>query len=420
MLDMGFTDDIESILESTPDDRQTVLFSATLPHADQRRSPSATSAIRCRSRSARARPKPATRRSIRQTVYVVQRAHKPHALGRILDIEAPQCGARVLPHTHRGRPAHRDDERARLPRRGAARRHGPGPARPCDGPPARRHRRTARRHRRRRPRARRRHAHPRRQLRRAVGRRRATCTASAASGGPGAKASAITLAEPREQRQLENIERLTKQTDHRREGADGRRPARAPDRADRRRRSASRSRRADLEDYNTVLHALSGERQRPQHRARGDQARARGRRRAASTSVEIPDASERFRNDAQDERPASRTTARAIDGKKRGKSTRTAERPRAAASDEPTRTSCTSASAARVACDPATSSARSPTRPDCRVARSARSASPTTSRVVGVPAGAGRQRHRRRWATPSMRGKKATVRRYSDDRKFSK
>ncbi len=31
MLDMGFTDDIEAILERTPDDRQTVLFSATMP-----------------------------------------------------------------------------------------------------------------------------------------------------------------------------------------------------------------------------------------------------------------------------------------------------------------------------------------------------------------------------------------------------
>ena len=31
MLDMGFADDIESILDATPSDRQTVLFSATLP-----------------------------------------------------------------------------------------------------------------------------------------------------------------------------------------------------------------------------------------------------------------------------------------------------------------------------------------------------------------------------------------------------
>src|SRR5690606_34003051 len=31
MLDMGFREDIEKILEETPDERQTVLFSATLP-----------------------------------------------------------------------------------------------------------------------------------------------------------------------------------------------------------------------------------------------------------------------------------------------------------------------------------------------------------------------------------------------------
>ena len=31
MLDMGFAEDIESILEGTPDGVQTVLFSATMP-----------------------------------------------------------------------------------------------------------------------------------------------------------------------------------------------------------------------------------------------------------------------------------------------------------------------------------------------------------------------------------------------------
>ena len=30
MLDMGFRDDIETILESIPDDRQTLMFSATM------------------------------------------------------------------------------------------------------------------------------------------------------------------------------------------------------------------------------------------------------------------------------------------------------------------------------------------------------------------------------------------------------
>jgi ATP-dependent RNA helicase DeaD len=31
MLDMGFAEDIEAILRHTPQDRQTVLFSATMP-----------------------------------------------------------------------------------------------------------------------------------------------------------------------------------------------------------------------------------------------------------------------------------------------------------------------------------------------------------------------------------------------------
>jgi len=31
MLDMGFAEDIETILDGTPEDRQTVLFSATMP-----------------------------------------------------------------------------------------------------------------------------------------------------------------------------------------------------------------------------------------------------------------------------------------------------------------------------------------------------------------------------------------------------
>ena len=124
---------------------------------------------------------------VTQRAYVVQRAHKPAALGPHPRHRGAEGRPRLLPHTHRGRPADRDDERARLPRRGAARRHGPGPARPRDGPAARRHRRAAHRHRRRRPRARRRRAHPRRQLRRARRRPRATCTASGASGGRGAR-----------------------------------------------------------------------------------------------------------------------------------------------------------------------------------------------------------------------------------------
>jgi len=89
MLDMGFTDDIESILESTPDDRQTVLFSATMP---SRITSIAKRYQRSPERITIGRPdsEPGAKVLVRQTVYVVQRAHKPSALGRILDIEAPK------------------------------------------------------------------------------------------------------------------------------------------------------------------------------------------------------------------------------------------------------------------------------------------------------------------------------------------
>ncbi len=87
MLDMGFTDDIESILNETPADRQTVLFSATMPRRivgiakRHQRDP-------VRIEIGRA-PTAAGKALVRQTVYFVPRPHKASALGRILDIEDP-------------------------------------------------------------------------------------------------------------------------------------------------------------------------------------------------------------------------------------------------------------------------------------------------------------------------------------------
>ncbi|MDH3302662.1 MAG: DEAD/DEAH box helicase [Acidimicrobiia bacterium] len=88
MLDMGFAEDIELILESTPPTRQTALFSATMP-------PRIT-AIAARHQSDPVRIKvgmgddaPA-KNLVRQAVYLVQRKHKSAALGRIIDIEAPE------------------------------------------------------------------------------------------------------------------------------------------------------------------------------------------------------------------------------------------------------------------------------------------------------------------------------------------
>jgi ATP-dependent RNA helicase DeaD len=88
MLDMGFAEDIEAILEQTPADRQTVLFSATMP---PRIESIAGAHLRepVRIRMGRATTEPGEAPLVRQSAYVVPRSHKPAALGRILDIEAP-------------------------------------------------------------------------------------------------------------------------------------------------------------------------------------------------------------------------------------------------------------------------------------------------------------------------------------------
>ncbi len=99
MLDMGFAEDLEAILDALPPERQTVLFSATMP-------PRITSIAKAHLREpvvihidrtgtdADALPK------VRQVAYVVNRNHKAAALGRILDMEVPDsalvfCRTRV-------------------------------------------------------------------------------------------------------------------------------------------------------------------------------------------------------------------------------------------------------------------------------------------------------------------------------------
>ena len=88
MLDMGFADDIEAILHDVPGERQTVLFSATMP---PRIDAIARRHLRdpVRIRLGREAPAPGEAALVRQSAYVVPRAHKPAALGRILDVEAP-------------------------------------------------------------------------------------------------------------------------------------------------------------------------------------------------------------------------------------------------------------------------------------------------------------------------------------------
>jgi ATP-dependent RNA helicase DeaD len=88
MLDMGFAEDIETILQETPEERQTVLFSATMPSRLDR---IARNHLRepVRIEMGREAPEEGEGPLVRQSAYVVARAHKPAALGRMLDVEAP-------------------------------------------------------------------------------------------------------------------------------------------------------------------------------------------------------------------------------------------------------------------------------------------------------------------------------------------
>jgi len=88
MLDMGFAEDLEAILAATPPEKQTALFSATLPPRidaiarSHLRAP-VTVAV---DRGVRRAGAPA---GVRQVAYVVPRAQKMAALGRVLDVEQP-------------------------------------------------------------------------------------------------------------------------------------------------------------------------------------------------------------------------------------------------------------------------------------------------------------------------------------------
>jgi ATP-dependent RNA helicase DeaD len=88
MLDMGFAEDIEAILAETPQSRQTVLFSATMP---PRIDGIARRHLRdpVRIQMGREASAPGEIPLVRQSAYVVARAHKPAALGRVLDVETP-------------------------------------------------------------------------------------------------------------------------------------------------------------------------------------------------------------------------------------------------------------------------------------------------------------------------------------------
>ena len=90
MLDMGFAEDLEAILSATPKEKQVALFSATLP---PRISAIAKTHLRDPHviRIDATAVKAGNSAKVRQVAYLVPRAHKMAALGRILDVEQPKA-----------------------------------------------------------------------------------------------------------------------------------------------------------------------------------------------------------------------------------------------------------------------------------------------------------------------------------------
>ncbi|QAY66408.1 DEAD/DEAH box helicase [Paenibacillus protaetiae] len=86
MLDMGFMDDIQSILSMVPEERQTMLFSATMPPNIQKlaqqflKNPEHVSVI----------PKQVSAPTIAQSYVEVHERQKFDALSRLLDMESPE------------------------------------------------------------------------------------------------------------------------------------------------------------------------------------------------------------------------------------------------------------------------------------------------------------------------------------------
>src|SRR5688572_14444132 len=88
MLDMGFRDDIEFILQAVPAERQTVFFSATLPRAIQE-------LIKKYARdphNVRIEQKTMTVPTVEQIYYEVDRRHKIEVLTRLIDIHDLKLG----------------------------------------------------------------------------------------------------------------------------------------------------------------------------------------------------------------------------------------------------------------------------------------------------------------------------------------
>ncbi len=87
MLDMGFLPDVERILRQTPPERQTTLFSATMPDAIFQL---ASRHLKQPERITLSQPRAITVPTVEQSCYLVPREYKAEALVRLLDTKSPQ------------------------------------------------------------------------------------------------------------------------------------------------------------------------------------------------------------------------------------------------------------------------------------------------------------------------------------------
>jgi ATP-dependent RNA helicase DeaD len=94
MLDMGFIEDIETILKDTPPERQTLLFSATMPEAIV----TISKKYMKKPEKIRVSPGGIIVPKIKQVFYEVRVEDKINALSRLLDVEDPSL-AIIFCHT---------------------------------------------------------------------------------------------------------------------------------------------------------------------------------------------------------------------------------------------------------------------------------------------------------------------------------
>ncbi len=96
MLNMGFIEDIETILKTTPPERQTLLFSATMPQPIL----NISKRYMVNPQKIKVNPKDVVVPKIKQVFYEVRESEKVYALSRLLDVEAPEL-AITFCHTKR-------------------------------------------------------------------------------------------------------------------------------------------------------------------------------------------------------------------------------------------------------------------------------------------------------------------------------